>query len=300
MTSLLGLDHIGVLRSDLGSLAREYERLGFQLTPTTRHSATDPSNPAGPVLPWASGNRCAMFERGYLELMGLVAQDGFHSHVTDPLTRYAGTHVIALRCADADSEHARLLSAGFRDASVSHLHRFVEPGDNGIRGGLAHFKLVRLSHAELPEARLLLIEHLTEELLWQRPWLLHDNGSCALEDVVIATADLAATRSRFELVFGSVAEEIEGGCRLLMPHGSVTLVERSGSRSYVEGGKVPCVPWVAGFSIGVPDLEACRHSLKARGFPASPGEKDRITIGPACAGGSICRFVQLGTNPAYA
>ena len=69
----LELDHVGVAVNDLDVGREVYERLGFTLTPRSIHSGS--KTPGGPVEPWGSGNHCAMFRDGYLELIGLTDPD---------------------------------------------------------------------------------------------------------------------------------------------------------------------------------------------------------------------------------
>src|SRR6185295_7967270 len=64
------LDHVGVAIRDLARGHPAYERLGFKLTPRSIHRGSPA--PGAPVIPFGSGNHCAMFREGYLEIVGLT------------------------------------------------------------------------------------------------------------------------------------------------------------------------------------------------------------------------------------
>ena len=71
MTDLsLELDHVGLAINNLEVGRQAYEKLGFTLTSRSIHSGS--REPGGSVEPFGSGNHCAMFEKGYFEVMGLT------------------------------------------------------------------------------------------------------------------------------------------------------------------------------------------------------------------------------------
>ena len=67
MSTAAAIDHAGVAARDLAPLAAAYERLGFTLTPVVQQSGR--RAPGGPVEPFGTGNRCALFSHGYVELI---------------------------------------------------------------------------------------------------------------------------------------------------------------------------------------------------------------------------------------
>ena len=70
------LDHLGWIGPDLAAGAAAWERLGFTLSRTSPQMGF--TGPDGALEPWASANRCAVFEQGYLELIGIVAPERFN------------------------------------------------------------------------------------------------------------------------------------------------------------------------------------------------------------------------------
>ena len=189
--SALVLDHVGVITRDLDAGARCWERLGFMLSPLSRQRGAVPG--AASIEPWASANRCAIFEKGYLELIGIV-DPAAHNPWRRFIERFEGIHLAALRCEDADRAYARLRStATFLDAPIARERKLEYRGSVHTM----RFRNIFSRDAECPEGRYIVIEHQTPELLWQPELMTHANGAVGLEEVVIVTDDVAvAQRAR--------------------------------------------------------------------------------------------------------
>ena len=85
-----GIDHVLIGVRDLEAARAQYARLGFNSTPRGRH------------VGWGTANYCIMFERDYLELLGIVDPAQF----TNQLDRFlAVLHVCEL--------NPRVLETGF-------------------------------------------------------------------------------------------------------------------------------------------------------------------------------------------
>jgi hypothetical protein len=187
----LTLDHVGAIARDLERAAQRWERLGFRLSPLSRQQGAVPGR-AG-VHPWATANRCAVFERGYLELIGIVDPAAFNPWQRF-IARHEGLLMAALRCVDADAAYARLAPrAPFLDTPVARSRNVVCDGSEHTM----RFRNIFSRDGECPEARYIVIEHQTPELLWQPQLLRHPNGAVALEEVMVAADDPAvAMRAR--------------------------------------------------------------------------------------------------------
>ncbi len=128
--STTALEHVGVVTRDLATLAEQYERLGFALTPLARQ--TD-----GRI-----GNRCAMLRQGYIELLAVVDPNARSATLEAFLARYAGIHILAFAVEDAQAECARLRRAGFDNPVVSQFDRAIDDAEpNGLR---ARFEVIQL------------------------------------------------------------------------------------------------------------------------------------------------------------
>ena len=122
------LDHVGVAVKSLDRGRDAFARLGFQLTGRSFHSGSAAAG--APVTPWGSGNHCAMFREGYLEIIGLT-DASMYSTVKDMVARYEGLHIVAIGCADADAAYAQFQQAGEPVEAPRALERDAPfgPGD---------------------------------------------------------------------------------------------------------------------------------------------------------------------------
>ena len=137
----LVLDHVAVVVPDLARAAATYERLGFRLTPRSSHKG--PLKPGGPLEPFGTGNHCAMFADGYLELLGITDSNGYTGEVTPLLQKHAGLHLIALGCRDARQAALDLGRRLGAELAVRELGRDVPQAEGGSRvkrngGSLRH------------------------------------------------------------------------------------------------------------------------------------------------------------------
>src|SRR5688572_32351224 len=105
------LDHVGVAVRNLDTGRATYERLGFRLTQRSHHRGS--AAPGAPVEPWGSGNHCAMFRDGYLEIVGLTDPAMFSS-VKALVARYEGAHIIAIGTDSVDAMGAELERRGVK------------------------------------------------------------------------------------------------------------------------------------------------------------------------------------------
>ena len=299
MTTAVALDHVGVAARELGPLTAAYERLGFALSPIARQSGR--RSPDAPVELFGSGNRCAFFRHGYIELIAILDEAGFPNGLDRFLSRYHGLHIIALAIEDPEANLARLRAAGIAIPGISPLERPVEPG-----GPIARF--ARLPLPDAPEGRLQLIRHLTPELVWDPRWMGHRNGAVALESVILASDTPAETAARLSRLAGLPLEpDPAGGYLLALPGaagaaGPEAPVMRTTLRilpaavlpSVLPGVTAPASPYIAGMVVRTGDANAAITALLAsEGIPAIPAEAAApggLMVSPAHAGGAALVF----------
>jgi 4-hydroxyphenylpyruvate dioxygenase-like putative hemolysin len=272
MSHATALDHVGVVGRDVAALAVEFERLGFCLTPLARHAGG------------RTGNRNVMLRRGYIELLSVV--DGGSSATLDAfLARYAGVHILALAIDDEAATLARLHRAGFPQAAVSQTDRALDDAEPA--GPRARFTLV--TTPDPPEGRIHLIRHETPAALWQERFLHHPNHTVALEHVVLAVADPAATAARLSRLAGRpVVPDAAGGYALDLARGRVRMLPAGALGAVFADVAAPALPWIAGITLATDDANAAlRRGLEERAIPFRMQGDALLTQ----AGGVWLRFV---------
>jgi hypothetical protein len=262
---LLTLDHVGALVRDLGAGAARWERLGFTLSPVSPQRGAVPGRDG--MHPWASANRCAIFERGYLELIGLVNPSAYNpwQHF---LERREGLHLLALRCQNADEAYAGLRAAApFLQPPVQRERQIVGPGSERT----LRFRNVFSSDALCPEGRYIIIEHQTPELLWQPELMRHANGAVGLEEVFVVADDQG------------VAERVAalGGIACVL----------SSAAFEVRFGWSPPAPGFAGVTVSFAALDETARIMQTRGL-ALRERKGDVWIAPEDANGFVLRLTQ--------
>jgi len=253
------LDHAAVMVHDLHLSAQIYERLGFCLTPLSQHAGA--LTPGGDLVQWGCANRCIMLQQGYLELMGVINTDLYDNKIPEFLVRYEGIHILAFGCTDGATAANRLAEEGFSANGVHRLARSLDTPDGERK---AEFNLVRLPPEEMPEGRVLAIEHITPAYLWQDRYMTHPNGAIALEELIVCVDDPATVADRYERYFGIPASEENDLWRFNLRQGQFVLVTAEILRSEF-GIDTPTTPYAAAIKIRTQTLENTKELLTKTG-----------------------------------
>jgi catechol 2,3-dioxygenase-like lactoylglutathione lyase family enzyme len=177
---LSGIDHVIIAVADLERARLAWERLGFTLTPRGRH------------LQKGTGNYCIMFERDYLELMGVVDPRQDTGGLAEFLADGEGPRGLAFATRAGDDTAAALARQGLHPTAPRDLTRQLELPEGTV---LPRFKLVALPPEETPDLMSFVCQHLTPELVRRPDWLRHANAVVGFAGVVVlveATKPLAA------------------------------------------------------------------------------------------------------------
>ena len=245
----VGLDHVGIVGADLDVLARSFMALGFHLTPFAAHASG------------RTGNRCAMLrDGGYLELMATLP--GQSSATLDRFLAIGpGAHVLALEVVDEAAALDRLRAAGVAAGEVSITERASETD-----GAKARFALIM--PPDLPEGRVLLIRHLTHDLLWRPEFETHANRAVGLTEAVYASDVPAETMTRISRLAGRPAEpDPLGGYRVRLARGMVRVLSlRAATNLFAWETGVPNVRGVADATTSPRAAATPRNS----GTPSAP------------------------------
>ena len=137
--------------------SRALARAGFSPTPI---SIQVNPGPDGSARPAGTGNVTAMLARGYIETLFKTADTPLGRELETAVARYPGVHLAAFSVADAAAAHRRLTHAGFRMQPLAGMQR---PVDTVNGPGTAAFTLARLVPGEMPEGRIQILTHRSED-----------------------------------------------------------------------------------------------------------------------------------------
>jgi Glyoxalase-like domain len=274
------LDHVAHFAPAIEPAAEALERCGFHLTPFTVQTNRVDGKPVAA----GTGNRCAMFRRGYIELLVATSDTLLSRQLTERLARHIGIHLAAFSTADAASERERLAATGFPILPLVDMRRPVgsDAGDQWAR-----FTIARMAPGIMPEGRIQFLTHHTAELVWRDPFLDHPNGALMLAALWIAATDPAEPASRFARFTGRPVRQEDEVSTIRLDRGTV----RVATADYLESKfgidpRLP-LPHLAAYEVTVESLARLRECLDAAGVTYALADRTVALPLPASIGGTI-------------
>jgi hypothetical protein len=267
----LVLDHIGVGVRDLDRGSEAYSRLGFALTPRSVHRGS--LTPGGPVAAWGSANRCAMFDDGYLEVIGPSAPQDTGT-IRDMVDRYEGAHIVAIGCADSQKMYEEMSALGLPVLPPRLLERDAPYGVSGDETRPASFRNAPFDPAVFGEGKIFYIQHVTPDVLWQPHQLTHPNGVSALTEIYFCAPGAEAVATKFAPMLRSDPEQRGAGdWRLPLTRGAVRILEPDAWDRLAPGQATPEPPAPVGIGLRVASLDQARGCIEASGIVLHDGER---------------------------
>jgi len=174
---ILGLDHVVVTVRDLDAAARQWQGLGFTVSPRGTHS---------PHL--GTGNYTIMFGEDYLELLGVLTPTDQNKPTRDYLAKREGLERAAFTTDDAAAGADELKAQGLSPLGPVHFGRPVDLPGGGT--GEAKFNVFRWPLDQNPGGmRIFACQHLTRETVWIPELQSHANGAARIIRVEVLAAD---------------------------------------------------------------------------------------------------------------
>lgn len=292
------LDHVAHFVPSLEDAGAAMEAAGFVLTPFTRQENRTPEG----MVPSGMANRCIMLEEGYIELLTAVSETELSRQFHEAVERYVGLHLIALACGDAQATHAHLDREAFSPNPPVNLTRPVE-GQQG-EDMEARFTVLRVPPGIMPEGRIQILEHHTEDALWQPRFLAHDNAVRSLKSVLLVVDDPHEAAVRFGRFCGRPSElGGEGRFRLVLERGSCIFLSPEEARAQLPWlGERLQTPWIAAQALGSADLQKTAEHFRAAGFTPVAGDvaSGEITFRLPDALGGFLTVVEEAGQPFWA
>jgi len=281
------LDHVGHFVRDAQAASRALRRAGFAPTPVSIQADKEPST--GRLVPTGLGNITAMFARGYVEVLFNNSDTPLAGEFDAALARRAGLHLAAFSVVDAAAARERLAAAGF---PVRDLVRMQRPVETESGPGVAAFTISRVTPMTMPEGRIQILTHHTEETVWQPRWLSHPNSVCDLIDVAIAVDDVEEAAPRFARFIGRPATFTPGGALIRLDRGGIYLVSHDRATEELPEVPVTSLPFMIGYALGVESLAAAEAAIDGANLEWRAFEDGIVATFPAELGQGAWFFVE--------
>jgi glyoxalase-like protein len=254
------LDHTAFFVPAMDEAASALERCGFRLTPFTVQTNRE----GAATVPSGTGNRCAMFRNGYLELLTATSNTPLSAQLRERIADHPGLHLAAFSSADTADEHRRLGEAGFATLPLVDMRRPVEVADGS--GGFARFTIARIAHGTMLEGRTQFLTHHTEALVWLPAMIDHPNGAKALTGLWIASSDPAEPAARYARFTGRPSHRAGPMLTIALDRGVLNFATPAYLRDalgIVPADKLPCL---VAASIAVASLQKLDADLAHSGL----------------------------------
>lgn len=264
------LDHSVTITRDHERVWPRYERMGFLLSPVSRHRVTTVEG--GDWVPSCTANRCAYFGESFIELIGIVDEHAPDPWRVRPLIDggFQGLRGVSFGFGDSAVALRRLRAAGLESgAGVTDLTRPVDTPD-GPR--LMRARAVHVDRTATPEGIVHISEHLTPHYLHQPRLLRHPNGATHLDGVLLAVPDdeLTDYLDRYAAILDRPARPRGARQVFELRVGGLEVVAASALEAVLPGVEVPRLPWFAAQAVAVNDLDAARRLIETNGLPVRP------------------------------
>jgi len=276
---ILGLDHVVVTVRDLDASARQWQSLGFTVSPRGTHS---------PIL--GSGNYTIMFGDDYLELLGILAETEHNKPTRDFLKEREGIERAAFTTDDATAGADELKSCGLEPLGPVHFGRPVDLPNGGK--GEAKFNVFRWPLDENPGSlRIFACQHLTRETVWIPELQSHANGASRIISVEVLAADAKAAAEHLSRLIDEPVKQQDDAW--LVPSGGkradFLFYDAAGlARRYPEAVRAGTAPGGAvAIVLASSDLDAAAKTLG----PAGVRHGAALSVPAASANGVIVSFL---------
>lgn len=280
-SQIIGIDHAIIGVRDLELARARYARLGFNSTPRGRH------------VGWGTANYCIMFERDYLELLGIVDASQFTNGLDRFLERREGLLGIVVGTRDAAATRAAWVAAGAAPEEVRSLNRLLESEAGPIE---LRFRNVLLPAAETAGLGLFACEHLTPGPMRRPAWLVHPNGALGIRSCTVVAAPTTPLVEAMARLFGSAAiTRTDNVVAVHTGHGVILIAPPEDAELIHPLRDLPDElgePMLAALTLEVADPERTAAFLRLQGVPFARSPTGDVLVPPAEAHGVALELVR--------
>ena len=286
--------HVGLITHDMDKTIARYEQLGFFFTPLSLPRII--LQPGRQPEPFGAGNRTAIFEENYLEVLAhtdlslwntTTPQQRGPYNIDIPLARYEGMHVMHFGTDDICGLHGRLTGHGVTCTDIRPFERNVDTPSGPQMMKAQAFSFPPQAN---PEGLVQIAQHLTPELVLQPRFMQHPNGARLVTESIVCSSDPEGYARKYSLYTGYDYRRVGGHFEVDFGTASrVTVITPDQVGSIVPGGAAPANPSLVGFTALVTDLNRVADLLTRNGVPFLPAD-DRLVVTAADACGCAVLF----------
>ena len=165
----IDIDHVMIATPDLDATRREFETLGFTVTPRARH------------VGFGTANHLCVLQGCYVELIGMDPRRDPRAkpypQLAAALAAGGGVPMMAMASDDAPALAAAWRAAGFDTSDPQTWARDADTPDGRVT---ARFTTFLLSGDGVPGYLLFGCQQHTRHAIWCAPWMVHPNGTTTL------------------------------------------------------------------------------------------------------------------------
>ena len=272
-----GLDHVVVMVDGIDAAEAAYRKLGFQVQPRGFHKKL------------GTANHLMIFDKDYLEILGIVEDTGFNAERREWLKQGGGLANVALATDGADLAFDAFKAAGLEPDAPLFFDRAVEVAG---RTEHAQFRTIRIPKTHMPVVGFFVCEHLTPQFVYRSEWATHPNGARGILGVTVIAEQAAKWTGELEKYFGDGAVRGEGD-GIVVDTGTQP-IHYMNRQDYLRRypGIVPVRPvdHPALLSIRVENLAACEALLNKNGVEVSRPDSGRLLVPPSEAADLTLEF----------
>jgi catechol 2,3-dioxygenase-like lactoylglutathione lyase family enzyme len=280
--ALLNIDHVGFGVRNLPAAAQRFRQLGFTLTTYSEHTKRGLD---GKPVPAGSGQYSAMFESGYIELLGISDPSAKH-FLADRIGRYTGLHHLLFGVDDPDAASRALRHRGVLAGEPTDWERPVAQPDG--TNALARFRFFALPMESTPEGLVAAVRQLTPDVVRPTGTLKHANTAVALAGVVILSANPPELAKRYTVYLNLAPVPVGGGFVFTLPsRQELCIVGEDELRELFPGVITPAPNCLMACVLRVKDLGVARERIGASGATLRPWAQGFWVDGGLALGGVL-------------
>jgi hypothetical protein len=288
------LHHVGVINTDLHILSERYEKLGFLLTPLSTPKII--IEPGGNPVAMGVGNRHAIFENNYLELLGIVDPEKWKKipkeklgpyNIDIPLKKYEGLHVMHFGTSHIELVKERLRIEDIQCSAIRNFERNVQT-DKGEQ--IMKARTISFAPEMAPGGLLQIAQHDTPELVFQSRYMLHDNGALALTELIVCCENPKEYVSKYERITNHRGVDIDENYFIIdLGNSKIIVITAERLERMVHIDTPPAIPFMAAFTVETSDLQLTKNVLLKNGI-AFTERNGRVITNAVDGGGCAVIF----------